>query len=66
METREMHELQRQYIQETNNYLESLRRGASGDELEQRKQKIKQLSIMMDQRMRGESDPSSSPRRWHK
>jgi hypothetical protein len=66
MENREMHELQKLYIQETNNYLESLKRGASGEELQQQKQRIKELSQIMDQRMRGETDPSSSPRRWHK
>jgi hypothetical protein len=66
MENREMHELQKLYIQETNNYLESLKRGASGEELLQQKQKIKELSQMMDQRIRHETDPSSCPRRWHK
>jgi hypothetical protein len=66
METREMHELQKLYIQETNNYLECLKRGASGEELLQKKERIRELSKMMDQNMRGETDPSSSARRWHK
>jgi hypothetical protein len=66
MENREMHELQKLYIQETNNYLESLKRGASGEELAQKKDKIRELSKMMDMNLRGETDPSSSPRRWHR
>jgi hypothetical protein len=65
MENREMHELQKLYIQETNYYLEALRRGASGEELAVKKEKIKELSKMLDQKATGEADPSSSPRRWH-
>jgi hypothetical protein len=66
MENREIHELQRLYIKETNNYLESLKQGASGEELAKQKERIKELSRMMDQNPRLDSDPSSSPRRWHK
>jgi hypothetical protein len=66
MENREIHELQRLYIKETNNYLESLKQGASGEDLAKQKERIKELSRMMDQNPRLDSDPSSSPRRWHK
>lgn len=60
-----MHQLQRQYIQETNNYLESLRHGASSDELAEKKARMLELSRKMDQRNRGMADPSSNPQRKH-
>jgi hypothetical protein len=65
MENREMHQLQRMYIQVTNSYLESLKKGASSDELAQKKAQLLELSHKLDQRNRGSADPSSSARRQH-
>ncbi|MCW3074774.1 MAG: hypothetical protein JWP69_1843 [Flaviaesturariibacter sp.] len=65
MENREMHQLQRLYIQETNYYLANLKQGVSGPELDKQKERIKELSRQLDERYRGGSDPSSSWNRKH-
>ncbi|MDB5253544.1 MAG: hypothetical protein JWP27_2713 [Flaviaesturariibacter sp.] len=65
MESREMHQLQKLYIQETNRYLAGLKQGVAGDELDKQKERIKELSRLLDQRYHGGSDPSSNLRRHH-
>jgi hypothetical protein len=66
MENREMHQLQRLYIQETNFYLAGLKGGVSEDELQKHKERIKELSQQLDARSRsGSNDPSSTLNRRH-
>jgi hypothetical protein len=65
MENREMHQLQRLYIQETNYYLAGLKQGVSEGELLKHKERIKELSQQLDLRSRGSNDPSSMSKRLH-
>lgn len=65
MENREMHQLQREYIQQTNFYLASLKLGVSGEELQKQKERIKELSRELDQQFRTVTDPSSHSKRLH-
>ena len=65
MENREMHQLQRLYIQETNYYLAGLKQGVSEGELLKHKERIKELSQQLDLRTRGSDDPSSMSKRLH-
>jgi uncharacterized protein with von Willebrand factor type A (vWA) domain len=65
MESREMHQLQKLYIQETNRYLASLKEGVAGTELNRQKERIKELSRLLDQRYHGGADPASNLRRHH-
>lgn len=65
MENREMHQLQKQYILETNHYLSILKQGLSGEQLIKQKEKIKELSRLLDQRYQGTTDPASNLKRRH-
>ena len=65
MENREMHQLQRLYIQETNYYLAGLKQGVSEDELQKHKERIKELSRQLDARNQRGNDPSSTLQRRH-
>ena len=65
MENREMHQLQRLYIEETNRYLACLKQGVSGEDLNKQKERIKELSRELDRQFRTNADPSSMMKRRH-
>lgn len=65
MENREMHRLQKLYILETHRYLECLKEGVSTEVLKEQKDKIKELSRIMDETKFLGADPSGSPLRRH-
>ncbi|WP_345254069.1 hypothetical protein [Flaviaesturariibacter amylovorans] len=65
MENRERHQLERLYVQQTKQYLQSLRAGASSSELEMQKERILQLSQQMDKGGHY-GDPSAHRLRGHR
>ncbi|RYZ00154.1 MAG: hypothetical protein EOO11_02630 [Chitinophagaceae bacterium] len=65
MENRERHQLERQYVQQTRKYLQSLREGAPSSELEMQKERILELSQLMDKGVRY-GDPSGHRLRGHR
>ena len=60
MDNGELRELQRQYIEESNAFLECLRQKVSLEILEKKRQKIKEISRLIDENSRRNNDPSSS------
>ena len=65
MENRELRKLQERYIQESNAFLEGLKQGVSWDILNRKKEKIKELSRLLDQQRSLSTDPSSNKQRNH-
>ena len=60
MDNSELRELQRKYIEESNAFLECLRQKVSLEILEKKRQKIKEISRLIDENSRRNNDPSSS------
>ena len=56
-------ELQQLYIQESNAFLECLRQRVSSDILDKKRQKIKEISRLIDEKAMQMQDPSSSKKR---
>ena len=65
MENRDLKKLQELYIQESNAFLEGLKQGASWEVLNRKKEKIKELSRLLDQERSEYNDPSSNRQRNH-
>jgi hypothetical protein len=63
MENRELQDLQRRYIEESNAFLEGLRQGVSSELLARKIEKIKALSRLLDADKDKHSDPSGNPLR---
>ena len=63
MGSRELRDLQKQYIQESNAFLECLRQKVSFDILDKKREKIKEISRLIDEYSRDSNDPSSTRRR---
>ncbi len=63
MGSRELRDLQKQYIQESNAFLECLRQKVSFDILDKKREKIKEISRLIDEHSRDSNDPSSTGRR---
>ena len=60
----DLRKLQELYLQESNAFLEGLRQGASWQLLNKKKERIKEISRLLDQYKSG-SDPSSNAQRKH-
>lgn len=63
MRDSELRNLQRQYIDESNAFLECLRQKVSLDILNKKREKIKEISRLMDEKSRQTTDPSSQQQR---
>ena len=60
MKDTELRDLQKQYIAESNAFLECLRQKVSLDILNKKRKKIKEISRLIDEKSRQTNDPSSS------
>ena len=60
MENSELRRLQQLYIQESNAFLECLRQKVSVEVLEKKRQKIREISRLMDENSARNNDPSSA------
>ena len=58
-----LRELQQLYIQESNAFLECLRQKVSSDILNKKREKIKEISRLIDEKARQMNDPSSAKER---
>jgi len=65
MENKELRKLQKLYIQESNAFLEGIRQGVSWEFLNKKKEKIRELSRLLDQERNDSRDPSSNRQRMH-
>ena len=65
MESKELRKLQELYVQESNAFLEGIRQGVSWELLNKKKERIKELSKLMDQQRNESKDPSSGMQRMH-
>ena len=65
MGNNEIRRLQELYLQESNAFLEGLRQGVSWKLLHKKKEKIKELSRLLDQHRHQSNDPSSNTQRKH-
>jgi hypothetical protein len=54
-----LRELQQLYLQESNAFLECLRQKVSSDILNKKREKIKEISRLIDEKTRQMNDPSS-------
>ena len=65
MENRERRQLEKLYVEASQEYLQQLRDGATHQQLAEQKARVLQLSRLLDQRGPG-TDPSASPLRGHR
>lgn len=65
MVNKELRKIQELYIQESNAFLEGIRQGVSWELLNKKKEKIKELSRLLDQQRSESDDPSSCRQRMH-
>jgi GTPase SAR1 family protein len=63
METKELRELHQLYIQESNAFLECLRQKVSWSILDKKREKIREISRLIDEKSRQSKDPSSGNQR---
>ena len=59
MEKRGLKELQELYVQESNAFLECLRQKVSWNILNKKREKIREISRLIDEKSNGRNDPSS-------
>jgi hypothetical protein len=64
MDNRDMHQLEKLYVRETQQYLRQLREGASHLQLADQKARVVELSQMLDRKGRN-TDPSANLLRRH-
>ena len=62
MESRELRELQEQYIQESNAFLECLRQKVSWNILDKKREKIREISRLIDEQSNRLKNPFSNTR----
>jgi hypothetical protein len=60
MESRELRELQERYIQESNAFLECLRQKVSWNILDKKREKIREISRLIDEQSNRHKNPSSN------
>jgi hypothetical protein len=60
MDNSELRNLQQQYIQESNAFLECLRQKVSLDIIQRKREKIREISRLIDEKTQGQNPPSGS------